>query len=364
MYQEELRAIKRAGLYRSRELYSDELIDLGSNDYLGFAEDEQIFKSAYDRTKRYKTHSPKASQLVNGYHPVHKEFEDYLIKINRFESCLVVGSGFLANLSLIEALPRRGDLLILDSEYHASGILASKLLKCEVKFFSHNDANNLREILKSSSFKRAIVAVEGVYSMGGDLLNREIFDVVDEFNAILIVDEAHSSGVVGDNFLGVFEKFGITLKENYIKMGTLGKAFGSYGAYILASKQIVEFLQNRAKAIIYATAPSIFDIALAHEAMIKLNKDIELFRQKRDESLKIVENIFGVSLKSLLLKIEIGDSKRVIDIKQKLLKKGIFVGAIRPPTVNRAILRVSIRLGVESSVMEYALKEIRGLVSS
>ncbi len=362
MYQDELKAIKKRSKYRARSIYDDRVLDLASNDYLGFSEDKEILDRAYRRLRLYKTHSPKASQLINGYHPIHKEFEEYLKQRDGFEDALVVGSGFLANLSLIEALPRRGDLLILDEEYHASGILASKLPKAKVEYFRHNDADHLMEILKSSIYKRSIVAVEGVYSMGGDLVSRDIFGVADEFNSLLIVDEAHSSGVIGDRFIGIFDHYKIDIKPNYIKMGTLGKAFGSYGAYILSSGEIVEFLLNRSKAIIYATAPSLFDIALAHEAMMKLEREIDFFSKKRDDVLSIAGEIFKSTPNSLILPIKISDNKRVLEIKDRLLADDILVAAIRPPTVKSAILRVILRLNIKIDTLKEALDQIGEMV--
>ncbi len=362
MYQDEIESLKKANLYRNRSIYCEDMLDLASNDYLGFAEKEELLDRAYQRVKRYKVHSPKASQLINGYHPIHKEFEEYLSKRNSFEACVVVGSGFLANISLIEALPRRGDLLLLDEEYHASGILASKLPKAKVEFFRHNDSNHLRELLKTNSFNRSIIAVEGVYSMGGDLLNQDIFNVADEFNSLLIVDEAHSSGVMGENFLGIFEEFSITPKANHIKMGTLGKALGSYGAYILASREIIEFLLNRSKAIIYATAPSLFDIALSHEAMLFTEENIVQLRELREKKIDIVHEIFKKEVKSLILKLDIGDSKRVLEIKKSLFEEGILIGAIRYPTVKSAILRVILRLSIDDKILKDALIKIESLI--
>ncbi|HHD83811.1 MAG TPA: aminotransferase class I/II-fold pyridoxal phosphate-dependent enzyme, partial [Campylobacteraceae bacterium] len=267
MYEQELEALQRANRFRKREIFDETLIDLASNDYLGFAEDKRLFEAAVEEVANYRYHAPRASQLVNGYHPLHAAFEERLCALNGFESGIVVGSGFLANLSLIEALPRKRDLLILDEHYHASGVLASGLVDAKVRFFRHNDPEALDAILREERYRRAIVAVEGIYSMEGDLLHRDIFDVADRYGALLIVDEAHSSGVVGEKLLGVFEHYGIAPGPTHIKMGTLGKAMGSYGAYILATEEIITFLQNRAKAIIYATAPSLFDTALADAAL-------------------------------------------------------------------------------------------------
>jgi len=359
MYEKELKAIKKANLYREREIFSDDLIDLASNDYLGFGEDKELFKSAYEKVLTYNSHSPKASQLVNGYHLLHKEFEEYLCKVNGFKKGIVVGSGFLANLSLIEALPRKKDLLVLDEFYHASGILASKLVDAKVVLFRHNDPWHLKEILSTHSFNRAIVCVEGIYSMDGDILNREIFDVCEDKNVLLIVDEAHSAGVLGDNLLGVFDDYNITPKDNHIKMGTLGKAYGSYGAYILANFEIIEFLQNRAKAIIYATAPSIFDISFAFCAMKKIEKDLESIKRKKEKISSVVKDIFGVKMDGLILKLDAKSSHNALLLKEFAKKRGFLIGAIRPPTVKKSILRIIPRICTDVLVLEKFFSELK-----
>ncbi len=359
MYDNELRAIKHANLYRSRELYDASLIDMASNDYLGLSEEFDTFDKAVSEVRSYTSHSPKASQLVNGYHPIHQAFENYLLWRNGFEAGMVVGSGFLANLSLIEALPRKGDILILDEEYHASGILASKLLNIPVFFFSHNDASQLENILDQERHKRAIVAVEGIYSMSGDILAREIFQVCEREDVLLIVDEAHSVGVLGSDLLGVFDHYDIPVKKNHIKMGTLGKAMGSYGAYILASCEVIDFLQNRAKAIIYATAPSLFDIALAHQAFLKVEEKQALFVQKRAQMHELAKEIFGVEIEGLILNIPVSDNAKALACKAFAKKEGYMIGAIRQPTVPSPILRIILRLNLDIQEIKVFLLRLK-----
>ena len=361
LYENELKAIKKSNRFREREIFCENLQDLASNDYLGFAEDKELLALAYERVLRYKTHSPKASQLINGYHPIHKEFEEYLCELNGFEAGIVVGSGFLANLSLIEALCRKKDILILDELYHASGILASKLVSCEVVFFRHNDISHLKEILNSNSYNRAVVCVEGIYSMDGDILKKEIFDIED---ILLIVDEAHSCGVLGDNLLGVYDYYGIKIKKNHIKMGTLGKAYGSYGAYILADSEVVLYLQNRAKAIIYATAPSVFDISLALEATKKIESQKKELLGKIKTIVRLVDEVFEIKIDGLILKLDVGSSKRAIWIKEEAKKRGFLIGAIRPPTVKSAIIRLIPRLSLDMDLLKKFFLELRDEIYS
>ena len=358
MYENELKALKKAGRFRERKLFDEDLTDLASNDYLGLAGDKGQLKKLCTIMESYETFSPKASMLVNGYHPIHQHFEETLSRLNGFESGLVVGSGFLANMSLVEALVRKNDMLFMDEEYHASGMMATGLLKERVVFFRHNDADDLREKLAQYPAKRRIIAVEGVYSMGGDLCSRELFEVAEESGALLIVDEAHSSGVLGENLLGVFEHYGIGIRPNHIKMGTLGKAYGSYGAYILADKEIISFLENRAKPVIYSTAPSVLDTALVLINIKTVSKKASRYRAKIDARIQIVEKILGIKSESLIIPIPVKSNEKALEVQKKLIEKGFLVGAIRQPTVDAPILRVIPRLGVPKKRLMDALRLI------
>ena len=358
MYSNEIKALKKAGRFRERKLFSDNLNDLASNDYLGLSNNKKQFKKAVKCVKKYKTLSSKASMLVNGYHPIHKQFEETMAKANGFEEGLVVGSGYLANMALIEALVRKGDMLFMDEEYHASGVMAAELLGDRVVTFNHNDVEDLKQKLKKYPAKRQIVAVEGVYSMGGDLCSKEIFNLCDESKALMIVDEAHSAGVLGKNLLGIFEYYSMAPNERHIKMGTLGKAYGSYGAYILASSEIITFLVNRAKPIIYSTAPSVFDTALALVNFKYIQKNAKRYRQKISKRQNMVKKILGISLKSLILSMPILSNEKTQVIQKELIGEGYLVGAIRKPTVNKPIMRVILNVNVSSKKIYHVLTRI------
>ncbi|MDR2639241.1 MAG: pyridoxal phosphate-dependent aminotransferase family protein, partial [Helicobacteraceae bacterium] len=342
MYKKELEALKRAGRFRSRRVFPPDLIDLASNDYLRLAHDKTLFERATNRLRSYGVFAPKASQLVNGYHPIHRDFERFAARLHGFESAMVIGSGFLGNLALFETLPRKGDLLLIDEEYHASGMLAAKLTRGKVAFFAHNDADDLRRKLeRSAKAKRVFVAVEGVYSMSGGIVDYAVIDAAKEAGATLIIDEAHSGGTIGDNLLGAldFRGFG---RENRVRLGTLGKALGSYGAYIAADRETISFLENRAKSVIYSTAPSLFDIAYAFEAQKALwarRKSISAAVQKA----KSIAAKRGYKTDSLILPIPLNSDREVASLQRKLMKEGFLVGAIRRPTVKTPQLRVILR---------------------
>lgn len=355
MYENEIKALKKAGRFRERKLFDDDLEDLASNDYLGLSHNKKLFKKAVSLVSKYDTLSSKASMLVNGYHPIHKSFEETMAKQNGFEEGLVVGSGYLANMALMDALVRKGDMLFMDEEYHASGVMGAALVKERVVMFKHNDIDDLAEKLASHPAKRQIIAVEGVYSMGGDLCAKEIFTLAEEKQAILIVDEAHSAGVLGEHLLGIFEHYNIQITQRHIKMGTLGKAYGSYGAYILSSSHIISFLVNRAKPIIYSTAPSVFDTALALVNVKHIAKEAKKYRKKIMRRQKLVEDFLGLPCPSLIVPLKMPNNEATQSIQKVLMSQGILVGAIRQPTVEHAIMRLILNVSVSLTKIKEAL---------
>ena len=365
-YQRELDIIKKANRFRQRKIYDKNLVDLASNDYLGLASNKKLLTNAYKKVLKEKYISPKASILVNGYSKIHQKFEQKLCKLNKFEAGIVVGSGFLANIALIESLVRKKDILFIDEDYHASGILATKLTQGLVAVFKHNDLNDLESKIKQHKHQntnRIIIAIEGVYSMGGDIAQKGFNAIANRYNAILLVDEAHSSGVIGKNLLGWFDYHSIKPQPNHIKMGTLGKAYGSYGAYILSSKNIISFLENRAKAIIYTTAPSLFDIALGIQSLKYIIKHKKNISKKIKCYQDIIKKDLDMNVDSLIVPIIINDNKKVLEIQQKLINDGYIVGAIRQPTVSKAIIRLILKLDIKKKDIKKVIKNIKGLIN-
>ncbi len=358
-YENELKALKKSNRYRAREVVDERLKDFASNDYLGLAHNAKLHKDTCKELQNLPTHSAKASLLVNGYHQVHYDFERALCDANGFEDGVVMGSGFNANIALIEALCRKNDVLFMDELYHASGVLATNLKDVNVVFFKHNDMDELKTLLtKYPDAKRKIIAVEGIYSMDGDLCDKEVFSIADKNDAILIVDEAHSSGVVGDNLMGVFDFYNIEIKPNHIKMGTLGKAYGSFGAFILSSKHIIEYLINRAKPIIYATALSLYDTILAHKSLEYILKNKEILKYQIAKRQLIIYEELDIKMDGLIVPIVIDNNNKVMQIKENLKDAGFAVGGIRQPTVPKAIIRVIARLGESEDELRELCKYI------
>ncbi|WP_457595803.1 aminotransferase class I/II-fold pyridoxal phosphate-dependent enzyme [Hydrogenimonas sp.] len=348
-YAKELEALLRAGRFRRPIMADPEKLDMASNDYLGLAYKRKLLRRAFERVAAYPWHAPKSSLFLGGYHPIHRDFEEALKEANGFAAATLFGSGFLANLGLIEALVRRGDTLFIDESYHASGMVATKLVRGEVVLFAHNDPRDLLEKLADHPTKgRRILAVEGVYSMEGDRLKREFFEIAEWFDMVMVVDEAHSNGVLGPNLLGVFDHYGITPAPRHIKMGTLGKAYGSYGAYVMGSEETIAFLNNRAKSQIYATAPSLLDVALAHEGFDYVAKKRKKLRKKIAKLQKCGVSCGYPEPEGLIVPVPMPGIEEAVACREALAREGFEVGAIRPPTVARPMLRVILRTPLEA----------------
>ena len=199
--------------------------------------------------------------------------------------------------------------------------------------------------------------------MQGDIAPKEIFDLADEYSALLLVDEAHSCGVIGDKLLGIFDYYNIKPQPNHIKMGTLGKAYGSFGAYILASKEIIEFLTNRAKPIIYSTALSLFDTALGLESLNYIMGNYSSLKKRIDSHLRLIKEELNIYSKSLIIPIEINNNTEVLEIQKKLKENGFLIGAIRQPTVKSAILRVILRIDISQKDLKYFCRLLKNLTN-
>jgi len=347
LYEKELKILKNKNRFRKRAIYKN-IIDLASNDYLCLSENKKIRKKAFDYALNIPSHSSKASMLINGYNETHKLLEDYLATLNNFEKGIILGSGFLANLALFE-LVRKKDLALIDEEYHASGIVGSKLTNGEVRFFKHNDLEDLKEKSRDyKNFKRVFVFTEGIFSMMGDKVKKEITDYAQQIGT-LVIDEAHSVGVCGDRLLGITEEYNLNPKKT-IKMGTLGKTLGSYGAYILANEEIINFLLNKAKSVIYTTALSPIDTLLAFYAMEYIQKNLKTLK-KTINARKLKYN-----LDSLIKIIPAVSNEIVLKKQQELLKKGILIGAIRQPTVKKPIFRIILRCCINEKIINETIK--------
>ena len=357
-YQKSLKALMAKNLLRKPKILNNKLIDFASNDYLNLANNKKLAKKAYKKaylSNKSKTSLSQSSMLVGGYSKIQKDTKKLILKNEKFEKCIILGSGFLGNIALFSSLIRANDRLYMDESYHASGILASNEIANQREFFVHNCPKDLETKLKNKTHSGvSIIAIEGIYSMSGEIAKKEFASLALKYNCILIVDEAHSSGVLGNRLKGWYEyyKIKISNNSNFIKLGTFSKAYGSYGAYILSNRVINLFLLNRAKSIIYSTALSAFDCALAYYHIKHINKNYKKLKNKLNTAnaytaqqiQKLIDKKYKSTpnSKTCIHTIIINDNKKVVNIQKKLIKYGFFVGAIRQPSVKQALLRISI----------------------
>lgn len=342
-YAKELEVMQRAGIVRSKHIYPHSLLDYASNDYLGLSTHKHLLQEAYCKLSSYPYHSPIASQAINGYHQIHQEFEEFLKNYFGFMSATLFGSGFLANLALFETLVRKGDVIFVDELYHASGKLPAKLLGSQVVFFTHNDPEDLEKKIKTTPCKnRSLIAIEGVYSMDGDIAKKEFYTLAHHYDSLLIIDEAHSSGVLGENLKGYLDYYNLPVTPNIVKMGTLSKAYGSYGAFVLAQKSVIDFLFTKAKSSIYTTAPSLFDIALAHCNLSYVSANTQnLLKQLREQKEALSPLI---DTQSQLAILPYTSQEEMLSHTQTLLEEGYLVGSIRKPTSQTPRIRISLNI--------------------
>ncbi len=320
-----------------------ELWNFASNDYLGLARHPQIEAAIIDGVKQYGAGSA-ASRLVAGTLPPHQQLEATIAEAKQSEAALTFSSGFATSLGAIPAIVGKDDFIIIDKLSHACLVDASLLSGATLRVFPHNDLTKLKKLLsgirEKSADARILIATESVFSMDGDLCPlREIVELAEEYDAFLMLDEAHGFGVLGENGMGLAEQEDLQSRITF-QMGTLSKAAGLSGGYIATSRAWADLLINRARSFIYSTAPP---PAIAHAAIESIN----LIRSTEGKSLrgqlqKHIDLLGGHH--TPIIPIVLGTNEATIEASQTLNDQGFLVPAIRFPTVprNTARLRVSL----------------------
>lgn len=321
---------------------------LCSNNYLGLAGDPRLTDAALRAMEKYGL-GAGGSRLISGNMEAHEELEDRIARFKKTEAALVFGSGWHANVGTISAVVDRNDLVLSDELNHASIVDGCRLSRAETVVFPHKDLDALSRALKTSRHRRRLVVTDGVFSMDGDVAPLpEIADLCEKYGAILMVDEAHATGVFGEHGGGIIEHFGLEGRVDII-MGTLGKALGCYGAYIAGTHDLIEFLQNKARTFIFSTSlpPSLcaaarkaFDI-IEEEGWRReaLWTNIRVF----SEELKNVP-VSGMTYETQIFPLLIGDERTTMALCGELFDQGIFCQGIRPPTVPAGTSRLRLTL--------------------
>jgi 8-amino-7-oxononanoate synthase len=322
------------------------LWNFASNDYLGLARHPQIEAAMIEGVQRYGA-GATASRLVCGTLPPHRLLEDALAEAKQTEAALTFSSGFATALGVIPAVVGKADFVILDKLCHACLVDAARLSGATLRIFPHNDLAKLARLLASIRAKaptaRILVATESVFSMDGDLCPlREILALTAVHQALLLLDEAHGFGVLGEHGMGLAEQENLQSQITF-QMGTLSKAAGLAGGYLAASRDWIDLLTNRARSFIYSTAPP---PALAYAALTSL--DLIRSSEGKSRRTQLRQNIaqFSAGSTPIIPKI-LGSNEAALSASAMLETAGFLVPAIRYPTVSRGTARLRISLSAD-----------------
>ena len=355
-------------LFRSRKTSPDDgCLDLRSNDYLCMAKDPLVLESAKLALTRFGA-SASASPLVSGYLAIHQELEERLAQLHGYPNCLLMVSGHAANRSVLGNLVGPDDLVLLDRLVHQSIISGVQASGAKFRRFPHNDLKGLEKLLndKKDCFRHVFVVTESLFSMDGDSPDLlEMSRLRERFGFIWILDEAHAIGWYGENGSGILEEFNIKAAADIV-IGTMGKALGSQGAYVLAhSKAVIDHLINHAGEYIYSTFLSPVAAGAALGALDKMEMLAKIRGQWRELSLEWRANIRKLDIPvpigdSPIIPILMRDEEIALEKTNYLASMGILVSCIRPPTVPKggARLRVSLNRNLNRSDLERFLNAL------
>jgi len=331
------------------------VILLSSNNYLGLATHPAVVEAAVDATRRYGAGSG-ASRLVCGTLPPHEALETALAQFKGVEAALTFAAGYLANISVIPALVRPDGLILADRLCHASLIDGCRLSGGTLRVFRHRDMNHLERLLaRRAPAKSTLIVTDGLFSMDGDIapLN-DITILAERYGAAVFVDDAHGTGILGRAGRGTLEHCGVESRLPY-HMGTLSKALGSAGAYLVGSSAFITYLVNTCRAFTYTTAPPPGSAAAAIAALRVVKQEPERRARLWRNRDHLAQGLAGLGFRltaseSPIVPILIGDPDRAVNLAQTLLEEGVYAPAIRPPTVPPATSRIRLTVTADHSL--------------
>jgi 8-amino-7-oxononanoate synthase len=310
---------------------------LCSNDYLGLANHPKVRGAAADAAMRWGA-GAGASRLISGNMQPHSRLEKRLAAFKGYEAALLFGSGYLANTGTIAALAGRNEVVFSDELNHASIVDGCRLSRAETFVYRHGDVEHLSWGLRKAGVRAALIVTDGVFSMDGDVAPLgELTVLARRHRCRLMVDEAHATGAVGPGGRGSVAAAGLSGEVDVV-MGTLGKALGSYGAYVCASREMTDFLLNTARPFIFSTAlpPSVAAAGLAALELLESRPDRVERLTANAATLRgtlIAEGLGVGGGETQVVPVEVGDAERTMALSERLLERGVFAQGIRPPTV-------------------------------
>jgi 8-amino-7-oxononanoate synthase len=382
-----LKNLKIAGNYRIRRkrdsgnshifVYKNKnYLSFASNDYLSLSDDKRIINSAKKSLDKYGF-GTSSSPLISGYTKSHFKLEEEISKFLGQEKTLLFSTGYQANMGVIKSLVNRKDNIFADQLNHASLIDGSILSRANFKRYKHSDIKNLENLISNSkSLANNLIISDSLFSMDGDLANlKKLKTLSKKSNSLLLIDEAHALGVFGKSGEGLISEHGLNNEDNIFLTGTFGKSVGTYGAFFSGNSDYVEYVMQKARSYIYSTSIPVNAV----EATRKSLKIIEKESWRREKLFSLIKyfkkNIKKINYECLdsdsqIQVIIIGKSIDAINVSEELFKKGIYLPAIRPPTVEegKSRLRVSLTVNHEESDIDYLINILdtisRNLVQS
>ena len=327
-----------------------------SNDYLGLANHPQLIAALQQGAAQYGT-GAGAAHLVSGHMQVHHQLEIELAAFVGKPAALLFSAGYMANLGVVQALVGKDDTVFADKLNHASLNDAMLLSRAHIKRYRHNDMVQLAQMLAKTPSGRKLIITDAVFSMDGDLaLLPELLALCEQHDAWLLVDDAHGFGVLGEHGRGSLAHFGI-VSRRIIYMATLGKAAGVFGAFVAAEQVVIDTLINQARSYVYTTAtpPALASAVLASLQLIEQGEESRAHLQRLITQLRSGLNDLHWSLMPSSTAIQpllIGDNQAALDLSNALRERGIWVAAIRPPTVPQGTARLRITLSATHSAAD------------
>lgn len=327
------------------EQNSQHYLLLASNNYLGLTHHPSVQAAAIEAINLYGTGAGGA-RLTTGSHPLFTQLEQELAKFKETEAALVFNTGYMANVGVISALADKCDVIFSDELNHASIIDGCRLARAHVVVYRHADMKHLSELLATTSCQgKRLIVTDGVFSMDGDIAPLDkIVDLAEQYSAIVIVDDAHATGVIGPNGKGTAAYFGLKDRVQ-VQVGTLSKALGSEGGFVAGSTDLINYLRNRSRSFIFSTALAPATIAAALAALRELAAKPELVARLSDNAQYIRSRLKTSGLPVLdgitpIIAIMVGEADQTLRLASELKRQGIIVSAIRPPTVPQGTSRL------------------------
>jgi 8-amino-7-oxononanoate synthase len=356
-------ALRAAGLWRTRRCYEGagawlevegrRLANFGSNDYLGLACDERVRRAAAQAI--HERWGAAASPLLTGRTPAHTALEADLARFEGTEAALVFSSGYAANLGTLTALAGPGDVVFCDRLNHASLIDGCRLSRARMRVYRHRDVGQLERLLHREKGRRRFLVTDAVFSMDGDLAPLDaLVDLADRYDATLIVDEAHGTGVFGERGRGVAEYLGVESRVA-VRAGTLSKALGSSGGFVAGSRELVDWLANQARSYVYSTAPPPAVCAAASAALRVVQDEPERRRRLLESASRLRALLADAGIevggeKGPIVPVVVGDPEGAVACAAALEQRGFLVPAIRAPSVPRGTDRLRVSLSADHDV--------------